>query len=358
MKLTLIVPAPFGTVSGGYVYDSRMVAAWRLEGKAVNVVELAGSHPMADNQARQAARACLSAIGWLPAQGVTVIDGLALPAFAGMAAEIGHVTGLIHHPVSMETALGDTDRAALAAIEKRLFPALSRVIVTSETTAHTLVADFAVPREKIAVITPGTDPVPRSSGSGGSGCHVLSVGTLIPRKGHDVLLRALARLFDLDWHLTIVGSADRDPAHAEQLAYLADTLGIASRVTFAGEVVGAGLQALWQRADLFALATHYEGYGMAVAEALAHGLPVAITQGGAAAALVPIEGGVVCVPGDADGLSKAMRRLIFSADLRRAMGDTAWQAGQALPTWKAQGKLFIQETRGTAPYPIKGQQPL
>ena len=155
-----------------------------------------------------------------------------------------------------------------------------------------------------------------------------------------MLLRALARLFDLEWRLTIAGSPLADRVHAAGLAALAEELKIAHHVTFAGEVTGAALEALWASADLFALATHYEGYGMVVAEALKRGLPVAVTAGGAAGALVPIHGGLVCPPGDAEGLSKALRRVIFSPDLRADMARVAWEAGAALPSWTTQSRLF------------------
>ena len=104
--------------------------------------------------------------------------------------------------------------------------------------------------------------------------------------------------------------------HAHALAALAEQLGIARRVSFAGEADAATLEALWQGADMFALATHWEGYGMAIAEALKRGMPVAVTAGGAAGALVTPRSGVVCAPGDEATLSKALRRLIFDLPLR------------------------------------------
>jgi glycosyltransferase involved in cell wall biosynthesis len=153
-------------------------------------------------------------------------------------------------------------------------------------------------------------------------------------------MRALARLFDLDWHLTIVGSPARDPVHARGLLALAEELRIAHRVCFAGELVGDALEAAWRAADVFALATYYEGYGMAIAEALKRGLPVVVTAGGAAGTLVSPDAGCVCPVGDRDQVSKSLRRLIFGESLRAEMAGQAWRIGQTLPSWHDQSALF------------------
>ena len=339
MHLALFVPAPFDAVSGGYAYDRNIVGGLRAAGHSMDVVELAGAHPLADMIARNAARATLDA---LPVAARPIIDGLALPAFAEMADALAarRAVAIVHHPTALETGLGDGQRSELLAIEHRLLPLLTRIIVTSAHTGERLTADFGVTPERISVVTPGTDDAPRSAGSPGRGCNIISVGTLVPRKGHDVLLRALARLFDLDWRLCTVGSPDRDPAHARALVALAGELGVSDRVRFAGELTDGDLKALWREADLFALATHWEGYGMAVAEALKRGLPVAVSGGGAAASLVPPEAGVVCQAGDHVNLSKALRRLIFDVTLRRDVAEAAWRVGQSLPDWPTQTEKF------------------
>ena len=339
--VTLVVPDPFDTISGGYGYDRRILAGIGALGQPVQVVELAGRHPLPDAAAEAAARGALAA---LPPDARIVIDGLGLPAFLPLVEELAarRATALIHHPTALETGFGADVREALKARERALFPRMARLIATSALTARRLPEEFGADPARIGVVEPGTDPAPRARGSGGPGVAILAVGAITPRKGHDVLMRALARLPDLDWTLTIVGG-ERDPVHADGLRALPHELGIAQRVTFAGEADQAELDALYDRADLFALATHWEGYGMAAAEALARGLPVAVTAGGAIADIVPVEAGIVSPPGDVVSLAKALRRVLFDHPLRAAMRDAAWEAGQRLPRWQDRAVAFLAE---------------
>ncbi len=338
--IVFFVPGKLATVSGGYGYDRAVIAGLRAAGHAVDVVELEGRHPLPDDTATTAATAAWRAMA---ADALPVIDGMGLAAFAPLAdaLQTRGAVALIHHPTALEPDHDAATRDALRAAERALTPRFRRVIVTSPATGERLAAEFGVASERIAIVVPGTADAPRSTGSGdGGGCAILSIGVITPRKGHDTLLRALALLPDLAWTLTIVGPP-RDRAHATALVALAGELGIAPRVRFAGEQVGAALDALWRHADLFALATRFEGYGMVIAEALKRGLPVAVTEGGAAGALVTPETGIVAAVDDHAALSRAMRRLIFDHALRRDMSEAAWQAGQALPDWTRQSAAFI-----------------
>jgi glycosyltransferase involved in cell wall biosynthesis len=338
MPIILIVPAPFSTISGGYGYDRRIVAELRAGGRIVDVVELTGAFPLVDAEGRGSAAGAWSA---LPTGATPVIDGLALPAFAdlGDALAVRGTVGLIHHPLCLETGLDDADRVRLTEIEQALFPRLRRVIVTSATTANALASCFAIPVERIRTVVPGTDDAARCRQPSSGTCQILSIATLIPRKGHDILLRALALSRDLDWRLTIVGT-DRDVPCANFLRTLTKELSIVDRVVFAGEQIGDALESFWHDADVFALATRYEGYGMAIAEALKRGLPVVVTNGGAAGALVTPDAGYVCAVDDIDQIARALRRLIEDHDQRRHMAERAWQIGQSLPSWRAQAALF------------------
>ncbi len=339
MRIEFLVPAPFTLVTGGYEYDRRITTAWREAGHSVTIHELQGHHPLPDDAARAAAAAIWSN---LPADAAIVIDNLGLLSFAPLEAELEKrgVIILNHHPLGLETGLTPAQSDATLAAEKALSHIARHIVTTSDTTSATVNAQFGVAPEKITAIIPGTARAPRSTGSGSATVNVLSIGTLIPRKGHDTLMHALAKLFDLNWHLTIAGSPAHDPATAAALHAMPAELGITDRVTFLGEMTGEPLVQLWAKADIFALATRYEGFGMAITEALRRGLPVAVTDGGAAGAMIRPEYGTVCPVDDVVQLSKTLRRLIFDTRLRSLMADAAWEFGQTLPDWPEQAALF------------------
>lgn len=342
MPVTFFVPGNFPPTTGAIVYDTRLGAALRALGTPVAFKPVAGHHPDPNAAARLGAAAIAAA---LP-PGRVVIDGFCLYAFADQAAHLGQAIGLIHHPMSQEPQLPAAERARFLATERALLPCLSHLLVPSEAVRRQLVQEVGLDAARMTVLAPGIPDAPRSAGSGGPGRYLLSVASLIPRKGHDTVLRALQSLPDLDWHFTLCGDSSIDPAHAAFLKTLAEAPGLAGRVTFLGQRTPAEMEALWQSADVFISASVFEGYGMAVAEAVRHGLPLALAREAAAPELIPTAASAIVAPGDHVQLGKALRRIIFDAHVHAALAEASWQAGRALPRWEDQAHLFLKHFPG------------
>jgi glycosyltransferase involved in cell wall biosynthesis len=164
---------------------------------------------------------------------------------------------------------------------------------------------------------------------------LLCVAGLIPRKGHDVLFRALASIPDLKWRLTCVGSLERDPVTVARLRAQLSAAGLHDRVALVGEKDSAALDEFYDAADVFVLPTLYEGYGMVVAEALARGLPVIATATGAIVDLVAPDAGLVVLPGDSGALAAALARVIDDGGCRERLARGARGSRDRLPTWEA-----------------------
>ena len=331
IRAAFAVPGELGTPTGGYAYARRLLAGAHEAGTDLTHIALPGRFPAPSAAELEETARVLRA---LPAGEPILIDGLALGVLPAemLRALPGPVVALCHHPLALETGVTPDDVRRLAASERAALGACVRVIATSATTARTLVAEFDVPEALLTVAPPGTDPALRARGSGGPGVAILSVGSLTRRKGHDLLIRALGGLADLDWHLRIVGPADRDPAHSRELKALVEGEGLARRVTLAGALDDRAVAEAYARADLFVLASRYEGFGMVYAEAMAHGLPVVGCAAGAvaeatrgAARLVP--------PEDATALGEALASLISDGAARTALAEACWQAAQGFARW-------------------------
>jgi glycosyltransferase involved in cell wall biosynthesis len=329
-----VVPGRLDQITGGYLFDRRIVDGLRAMGREVRVIELGGRFPDADDEAAKALAAAFAA---MPDGSRVVVDGLALAAapasFAGESKRLRIVT-FVHHPLALETDLSAPERDAFAALEGALLPLAAGVICPSARTALE-VAAYGVAPERIAVAAPGVDRPPPSvhADSASRRCRLLCVATVTPRKGHIVLIEALARLGDLDWTLRCIGSLERDPATVAAVRDLIAARGLGPRVALCGEFPPGRMQEAYAAADLFVLPSYHEGYGMAFTEAMVHGLPIVATTAGAIPDTVPPGTGVLVPPGDPASLARALQPLIEHPSRRSELARGATLHAAALPDW-------------------------
>jgi glycosyltransferase involved in cell wall biosynthesis len=334
------VPGDLGTPTGGYTYDRRIVAELPTLGWRPEVINLGDGFPCPAAETRARACARLSALAH---RRPLVIDGLAfgaLPDAARGLAARHPVIALVHHPLALEAGLSAAESAALRASERAALACAGHVVATSAKVARLLVDDYGVAPDCISVVQPGTDRVPARPRNENGVVKLLAVGSLIPRKGYDVLVAALARLTHLPWRLTVVGDCGRSPQTARQVRADIARLGLADQVTLLGTVGANELAPLYASADLFVLPSRFEGYGMAYAEAIAHGVPVVGTTAGAIPETVPADAGVLVAPDNLEALAAALQRLIADASERERLAAGARAA--AFPSWREQAMLFAR----------------
>jgi glycosyltransferase involved in cell wall biosynthesis len=357
-RLELVVPGDIRTPTGGYIYDREILAGLGALGWQTAVHALDASFPKPTPAALRAARATFAA---LPAGSLVVIDGLALPGLDRVLADEASrlaLVALVHHPVALETGLSREDAERFAAAERRALTFVQRVVTTSQWTARTLAAD-GVPVAQLRVVEPGVDRRRTRGSTDERGLatpapdretiNLLCVATLTPRKGHALLIEALGELRDRPWHLVCAGSLLRDEPTVAALQQKIDRLGLRKRVSLLGDVDRETLERYYARADLFVLPSYLEGYGMALAEAIAHGVPVVSTTAGAIPETVPSSASVLVPPGDARALTKALASVLDDPARRATLAANARAARASLPTWALSAAKFAAALDGLGP---------
>jgi glycosyltransferase involved in cell wall biosynthesis len=344
--IAFAVPGDLSTPTGGYTYDRRIVGELGALGWQVDVLDIGEGFPRPTAAVRAAARAQLMA---LPQGQPIVIDGLAYGVMADEAATLQPhhpIVALVHHPLALETGVSADEAEALRASERTALACARHVVATSAATARLLVADYGVPADRLTVVQPGTDRAAQVPRRPGEALTLLAVGAIVPRKGYDVLIEALAQLKDRHWQLAIVGDPTRSPDTATRLSEAIARHGLTDRIELIGPLTQAHLAELYSAADLFVLPSRFEGYGMAYTEAIAHGVPVVGTNVGAIPDTVPSGAGILVPPDDVDALATTLRRLIDDAPERERLAAGARAA--SFPSWREQAALFASVLDGFA----------
>jgi glycosyltransferase involved in cell wall biosynthesis len=330
--LQFVVPGSLTEVTGGYEYDRRLIEGLGALGWRVFVSSLDRGFPFPAHEALAEADAVFASF---PDGALVLIDGLALGAMPDVVAAHSarlRLIGLIHHPLALENGLTPALVERLRRSEEAALRSVRHVIVTSGFTRDGL-ASYGVAPACISVVEPGTDAAPLARGSQDDSREILCVANLIPRKGHDLLIEALTDLRHLRWRLTCVGSTQRSQETAAALRRQIDAAGLAARIRMPGELDGAALEQCFVAADLFVLPTRHEGFGMAVAEAVAHGLPVIATRTGAIPDILVPDAGIVVPPNDAAALREALSHLLTEPETLARFAKGAREARARLPRW-------------------------
>lgn len=325
------IPGDVKSPTGGYAYDRRVMELLPDFGVMVRTLALPASFP---NPTRGDIAATAKLLKTRKRTEVLVGDGLAFGAFNDSLLDLleGRVIALVHHPLFLETDLPHARKVELKESEEKALKRATHVVTTSRTTKRILVEHMGIPSAKVTVAEPGTDPAQRATGTG-SPLQILAVGAVLPRKGYDVLIEALAALKDIDWRLTIAGALDRHQPAVDSLQAALENHGLEDRVTLTGKVVPATLDRYYESADLFVSASLFEGYGMVLAEAMARGLPIITGAGGAAAETAGEAAALHVEPGNVRALTVALQKALTDKKLRDSLADAAWEAGRTLPTW-------------------------
>jgi glycosyltransferase involved in cell wall biosynthesis len=333
----IIVPAGIddpARPSGGNAYDRRVCRGLAAAGWTVHVHEVPGSWPWPDEPSYATLADALSRI---PDRALVLVDGLvASPAPEVLVPEARRLrlVALVHMPLGEGTADDGVRKR-----EGAVLSAAASVVTTSAWARRVLLQLYSLPGDHVQVAEPGVDVAELAPGTATAGS-LLSVAAVIPGKGHDVLLDALATLTGLRWQCLCVGSLECDPIFVDRLRRRVVAGGMDGRVRFSGPQAGAELAGSYSAADVLVLPSRAETYGMVVAEALARGLPVvAADVGGVPEALGHgadgVRPGLLVPPGDAAALGDALRAWLEDTDLRRRLRRAARERRESLAGWSS-----------------------
>lgn len=345
-RVHFVVPASIDDVrrpSGGNIYDQRLAEELGALGWSVSLLHAPGDWPRPSDHDRQGFARLLAA---LPDASTLLVDGLIGSAAAALAAEADRlrVVVLVHMPLAEAY-----DDARIVEAERSVLGRAAAVVTTSRWSREWLLDNHALPPERIHVATPGVDHSPVSARSP-AGDHLLVVGPVTADKGHDCLVDALSRLQALVWRCTVVGALDLDPGFVEDLRRRIDRSGMADRITFTGPLTSAQLGELRAAVDLAVSTSRRESYGMAIAEALAGGVPAIATRvGGQPEVVARVDGGPVPAllvpPDDPAAVATSLQRWLTDEGVRARLRVAALRRREELRTWHCTARVVDQALR-------------
>ena len=351
MRIGLLIYGSLDTLSGGFLYDRKLVEHLRQAGDAVEIVSLPWrSYPahLADNLSLRLHRRLRDL-----RVDILLQDELNHPSLALVNRRLRRrqprypLISIVHHLRSSE----QHPRRLLPlyrAVERAYLRSVDGFIFNSRTTRQA-VAGLRGESDNLAplggvVAYPAADHLPapderaaagliRARQSDAGPLRVLFVGNLIPRKGLHHLIAALTRLPRTDWRLDVIGDSAVDGAYAAGVRKQINAAGLDGNIRLHGRVSDGELTRQYSAAHLLA-APSYEGFGIVYLEAMAFGLPaLAGVHGGGGEIVSHGVNGFTLEPADADGIAAHLSGLAKDREQLAKLGRNARQRFDSHPRW-------------------------
>jgi glycosyltransferase involved in cell wall biosynthesis len=347
MRVGLLIYGSLETVSGGYLYDRKLVDYLRQQGDQVEIVSLPWRNylrHLSDNFSPALQRRLES----LPVD-VLLQDELNHPSLFWLNHRLKDrvsypILAIVHHLRSSE-ARPAWQNWIYRRVESRYLKTLDGFIINSRTTRQAVASllpqipqnarPFLVARPSGDRFNAQIDAQAISQRARLAGhLQILFLGNLIPRKGLHTLLAALAQLPNPGWRLSVVGSPGSDVVYARRMRQLAKRAGLSAQVTFHGALDDDALEQLLRSSHLLAVPSSYEGFGIVYLEGMGFGLPAIATTSGAASEIITHgEDGFVIAPGDSRALADHIRCLSADRQWLTEISLAARRRYLAQPTW-------------------------
>lgn len=345
MRIGFVIYGSLDTLSGGYLYDGIVVRGLRQLGHTVEVVSLPSGgylRQLANGLSPSLSRRLLSGN-----YDILIQDELCHPLLFLLNRRLCRQDGrplllaLVHHILSDEPR-HHWHNALLAVAERGFLKTVDGFIYNSRTTrskvrslvAHNLPEVVAYPAGDRFGTPLSADAIDKRTRRSGP-LELLFLGNIIPRKGLLPLLRALAGIDRTLWRLSVVGGLGFDTAHTAEVRQLTAELGLSNAVRFMGPLQERELVDALSSSHIFCMPYAYEGFGIAILEAMAFGLPAIGCQDGAAGETIRHgTNGFLLAPADLSGLEPLLTRLYRDREELLRLSLAACATNAHSPGWQ------------------------
>jgi len=330
------------TLSGGYLYDRRLVETLRTAGDTVEIINMPWQNYARLLRHNFEAKWTRNLID-LDVD-VLLEDELNHPSLFRVNQAIRNsvsypILAIVHHLRSSEEH-PKPFRWLYRLVERSYLQTVDGFIWNSETTRQ--VVQGLVGKSGAGVVAyPGGDrfeglpeaEITRRSRRLGAR-QLLFVGNLIPRKGLHRLIPALGALEQEAWALNVVGDTSIDPSYTRRVQRQVEESRLVDRIQFVGRISDEKLVGEWRCSDIFVLPSSYEGFGIVTLEGMSFGLPTITSRSGAAHELVEDDvNGFLVDPANPDALAQAIRTYLSQPETLLKHSLAARRRFERFPTW-------------------------